>query len=163
VVERVNSLDTALRGRKLLSEHDPLPPPASWEAVHKAEDRLGFRLPPLLCRLWAEIANGGFGPGYGLLGLDGGHVDELQRLSLPDLYLSTIEDEGLQDFSGEPWPRKLVPICDWGCRHQSAIDCTTLKGEIVDLWDGYERRPRGVTFRVWMENWVEGLDPWDPR
>lgn len=58
---------------------DPLPPlaPASAEAVADAERRLGHRLPPLLRRLYREVANGGFGPGYGILGVAGGHPDDL--------------------------------------------------------------------------------------
>lgn len=33
---------------------------------------LGFPLPPLLRALYTQLANGGFGPMYGLLGLAGG-------------------------------------------------------------------------------------------
>jgi hypothetical protein len=68
-----------------LTLDDPLPPPVNRQAVTAAEDRLGFALPSLLARLWAEVANGGFGPGYGLFGLEGGHVDDASRQPLPDL------------------------------------------------------------------------------
>jgi len=64
---------------KAVGAVDPLPPlaPASAEAVADAERRLGHRLPPLLRRLYREVANGGFGPGYGILGVAGGHPDDL--------------------------------------------------------------------------------------
>ncbi|MGW2214214.1 SMI1/KNR4 family protein, partial [Nonomuraea sp. NPDC001684] len=44
------------------TEH--LPPPATAEEVAQAERVLGFRLPPVLTRLYREVANGGFGPDY---------------------------------------------------------------------------------------------------
>ena len=54
------------RGMELLFERDPntrreaeMPPPATPEAVRSAEDAVGFRFPPLLMRLWTEVANGG--------------------------------------------------------------------------------------------------------
>jgi hypothetical protein len=42
-----------------------LPPPASPRELAQSEERIGFNLPPLLRSLYSEIANGGFGPGYG--------------------------------------------------------------------------------------------------
>jgi len=49
---------------------------------------MGFALPPLLERLYSEVGNGGFGPGYELCGLSGGFAEDLQGLTLPDLYLT---------------------------------------------------------------------------
>src|SRR5437764_4002398 len=43
-------------------------PPASEEQLLMTETTLGFPLPPLLRLLYAQIANGGFGPGGGLRG-----------------------------------------------------------------------------------------------
>ncbi|MFF0151836.1 hypothetical protein [Micromonospora sp. NPDC005203] len=57
---------------------DPLPPlePASVPAVDDAERVLGHPLPPLLRRIYLEVANGGFGP---VLGVAGGCTDDLGR------------------------------------------------------------------------------------
>jgi hypothetical protein len=41
-------------------------PLASRDAIARVASRLGFSLPPLLQRLYLEVADGGFGPGYGL-------------------------------------------------------------------------------------------------
>lgn len=49
----------------------PLPAPLPAEAVERAEAALGFTLPPLLTALYTRIANGGFGPEYGLMPLIG--------------------------------------------------------------------------------------------
>jgi hypothetical protein len=39
--------------------------PIDGAELELAESRLSFPLPPLLKRLYVEIGNGGFGPGYG--------------------------------------------------------------------------------------------------
>lgn len=44
-----------------------LPARADRTAVARAETALGFALPPLLAGLYTRIADGGFGPEYGLL------------------------------------------------------------------------------------------------
>lgn len=50
-------------------------PPTTMMIVEAAEKTLGFSLPPLLRDLYTQVANGGFGPGYGIFGLDGGYAD----------------------------------------------------------------------------------------
>ncbi len=47
-------------------------PPATDEQLQATEEALGFPLPPVLHALYEQVANGGFGPGYGLLGAIGG-------------------------------------------------------------------------------------------
>ena len=49
--------------------HRPLPAPATPAQVDAAEAAVGARLPGLLRRVLVEVADGGFGPGYGLLGV----------------------------------------------------------------------------------------------
>ncbi len=39
-------------------------PPLTISEIQDVERRLGFLLPPFLRRLYSEVANGGFGPGY---------------------------------------------------------------------------------------------------
>lgn len=46
--------------------------PATEEQLRESEQTLGYALPPLLRLLYLQIANGGFGPGYGLFGVSGG-------------------------------------------------------------------------------------------
>lgn len=90
------------------------PPPATPGAVEEAQTRLGFPLPTLLGKLWTEIGNGGFGPGYGLFGLDIGAAAAPFSMSVPDAYLRLIGEDTCEEFLGEPWPKKLVMICHWG-------------------------------------------------
>lgn len=47
--------------------------PATTAAIDKAERAIGYALHPFHRRLLTEVGNGGFGPGYGLVGLPGGN------------------------------------------------------------------------------------------
>ena len=42
--------------------------PATEQQIKETEQQLGFPLPHLLRLLYTQIANGGFGPGYGIIG-----------------------------------------------------------------------------------------------
>ena len=132
---------------------ESLPVPATRKAVEDAETEMGFPLPTLLEKLWTEVGNGGFGPGYGLFGVNNATTSVLS-MSLPNFYLQSIADESYE------WPEKLVIICEWGCAYYSAIDCSTVEGKVVNLLDDPERRPTGCTFAEWMEDWVNGVDLW---
>ena len=48
-------------------------PPATEQQIKATEKQLGFPLPPLLRLLYTQIANGGFGPGYGITGATDGY------------------------------------------------------------------------------------------
>jgi hypothetical protein len=143
-------------------KHDPRwsrpYPPALAEQIERTEGKLGFNLPALLARLYTEVGNGGFGPGYGLFGIEGGFTDEDTSLTMPDLYLSWAHPvPGLLD--PPPWPKGLIPICDWGCNMMSCIDCSAPgESRMIFMSDGTERTPENLTFDQWMEDWVKGVD-----
>jgi hypothetical protein len=65
---------TAACGLKHGPQPEPAPPPlaapVSPTDIASAEKRLGFALPDDLKQLYSAIANGGFGPGGGLIPLD---------------------------------------------------------------------------------------------
>ncbi len=141
------------------AEPPPLPPPAGVERVVAAESALGFALPPLLHRVYAEVADGGFGPAHGLL-------------PLADL-VSTYHHHRLDPPmapSGQTWPDRLVPVIgyDLGC---DAVDATD--GRVI-AWDpesltersggpGWKRTFREISpsVAVWLETWVESRSPAD--
>ncbi|MEM7245338.1 MAG: SMI1/KNR4 family protein [Acidobacteriota bacterium] len=124
----MSKLDELLRR---LHEHAGTKADTRWHSVVSAEgiafieESLGVELPPLLRRCYTEVSNGGFGPGYGLIGLPGGHPG-----SWGDLLESTAvvrEDEEVE----EGW----LPVIDWGCAEHSLVDCDA-EGRIVSLYDG---------------------------
>lgn len=55
-------------------------PPATEAVVRETEAALGFQIPTFLKRVYLEIGNGGFGPGYGIIGLKGGYPSDAGTL-----------------------------------------------------------------------------------
>ena len=53
--------------------------PATEEQLRKTEEVMGFAHPPLLRALFLSVANGGFGPGTGMIGAFGGYCTDLRE------------------------------------------------------------------------------------
>src|SRR5690348_13024262 len=88
----------------------PIPvPPAACGEIDDAERRLGFPIPPLLKRLYAEVGNGGYGPGKGghIIGVRGGHAS-----SAGDIVETYTDIRNGAVFLGLTWPERLLPFCD---------------------------------------------------
>ncbi|MCL2583180.1 MAG: hypothetical protein FWE35_12070 [Streptosporangiales bacterium] len=129
-----------------------LPPltPASRGAVARAEAAIGYRLPPLLRRLYLEAGDGGFGPGYGIFSLadnDGIIRDRLE-----------FREPGTP---GSAAPAALLPVCSWGCGIYSLVDCSSPEGR---MWGfdpnpgpagGTPLFPEPYTFTEWLRRWTE--------
>ena len=139
---------SATRSRRLLPRH--------WKRSPRPRGGSALPCPALLKRLYLEIGNGGFGPGYGLFGVKGGFADDVTGMTVEDLYREH------QDW-GDWWPTGLVPICDWGCTMGAAIDCTTPAADVVFIGDRSPLlMPQGVGFAAWMEDWGNGIDLFNP-
>jgi hypothetical protein len=126
--------------------------PATPEAVREAEAVIGHKLPRLLHRLYLEVGNGGFGPGYGVLGLSGGHRYGGQ----------TALDKYRQTPSWSFLPAGLLPFCAWGCAIYSFTDCLHPDGRMW-AWDPNGGRAgrealfdREVKLADWLDQWVAG-------
>lgn len=126
------------------------------------EKELGFEFPPLLKRLYGEIGNGGFGPGYGMIGLTGGVPDDLGQTA-PESYLAL---RGNDPEPGWNWPVGLLPICHWGCAILSCIDCEDGNFRMRmfdpnahsdgDWGDAFFDESLG--FEEWIAAWAKGID-----
>ena len=114
---------------------------------------MGCILHPLHRRLFEEVANGGFGPGYGLIGLPGGTLDGDGR-SLVELR------EILWLDSETPMPPPVVPLSEWGCGIWSCLDSET--GAVLIL-DEYGLKDIGQSFQSWLEDWVSDVNLWSGR
>jgi hypothetical protein len=122
-------------------------PPATPEMIAATEARLGRPLHPFLKRVYAEVANGGFGPGYGLL-----------RLGTPD---GPPDEESLSsEFESGRWPENLLPLWNWGCAAWSCLDVTSPEGIIVTHDDVDGPTVTDFIIRSWLRAWVDGINLW---
>ncbi len=71
-------------------------PTASLAQLQKTEMLLGFALPPFLRMIYTKIANGGFGPAYGIRGAIDGFADATG--TIVQHYQSLCEDRSLLDL-----------------------------------------------------------------
>ncbi|HKG57813.1 MAG TPA: SMI1/KNR4 family protein, partial [Candidatus Limnocylindrales bacterium] len=128
-----------------------LPPPATADALDAAEVALGVRLPDGLRRVYVEVADGGFGPGEGIV--------PLARLVARYRELRTNDEMP----RGRSWPEGLLPVVSmdpgWDC-----VEAGT--GRVVS-WDPEELTERSSEERfrrsfselapsveAWLEAWV---------
>ena len=138
----------------------PLAPQCDDTAIAAAEARLGFALPGEVRRLYAEVADGGFGPGAGLL--------PLARLA--DTYLDRIANP--PGWRGQKWPVRLLPLT-WTDPGHECIDIGT--GEMIywdeeELADGPSDKVWNRAFKrdaaslaEWLERWVGKPSPEEER
>lgn len=95
-------------------------PPISAARVRQAEEELGFDLPALLRRLYTEVANGGIGPGSGILGIGDGAKQ--YRKDLVELHKSEIVARD-DDPQFEPPPLGLLGLCEYEAGITSSVWC----------------------------------------
>ena len=144
-----------------------LPVAASEAQLVAAERRLGFALPPLLRRLYAEVANGGFGPGAGILGVAGGWATD-RRQTVEDLHHVMLE--AVQENRDWVWPGGLLPIVDLSGAY-TCVDAATAPHRIVefdfeelddeDRDGGWSRAFRDVapSLEGWLAAWANEPTP----
>jgi hypothetical protein len=156
-------------------------PPASVAVLEASEASLGFRLPPLLRDLYTKVANGGFGPGYGILGLEGGQADPVITMgeeggTLLDWYYAyrgtdgRMPELGSQLGNQDPfslfidpdpesgnwaWFDKLLPISHHGDWQLSCLDCSSSTYPVL-RYDGQQSKLRreSPAFEDWIDAWL---------
>jgi SMI1 / KNR4 family (SUKH-1) len=136
----------------------PLPEPATVEQLATAERRLGLALPPLLRRFYLEVANGGFGPGPGILGVARGWTND-QGKTVEDLHAVMLE--AVREDRRWVWPAALLPIVDYDGRY-ACLDAATAPYAMVGF-DFEELDEGGWTkafeqvapsFDGWIDAWL---------
>lgn len=139
------------------AEGRSLRPPVSGADLDLAEEQLGFRLHPLLRRLYSEIADGGFGPEHSLLSLAEAVSETMTRAA------QDIQD--LQDGQQRYWPLEAVAILDWGCGMNAVVDCRSPEGAVllVDPNPGLPNRAGewgldSESLAAWLESWLSGIN-----
>ncbi|MFJ8440451.1 SMI1/KNR4 family protein [Kitasatospora griseola] len=131
-----------------------LAPPAAAAMLERAERIFGLPLQPLLRRLYGEVADGGFGPGYGLAPLFHAGFGAVNG------YPARIRSRS----GGQPWwPRGVLPVLHWGGGRHAAVDCTGPEGLILQYSPGTGQPGAADTWFVeseslagWLESWMDG-------
>jgi hypothetical protein len=133
--------DEVVEALRTVARAGALPAPATPEAVAEAEEVIGFPLPPLLRRLYLELANGGFGPAEGILGVSGGRAQG-NFWDIAELYRDGPDPSGCI-------PAGLVLIYDWGCTIWSLVDFRDPAGAMWCTHEG-ELWPQGIDLAEWL-------------
>jgi len=129
----------------------PPRPPLSPLAIDMLAGKLGFELPPLLRRMYGEVADGGFGPSDGLLPLD--HAVEE--------YLDRRLKGGPR--AGEQWPPGFLPLID----PEHSFHGIDLRSGAILFFDldvvisssrrwGAAFKPAYPGLVEWFEDWLSG-------
>jgi len=125
---------------------------ASELLIEKAERSLKLSIPPLLRECYKCVANGGFGPGYGLIGLENGAKSDFG--TLVETYEQLKSD---QELEGGEWDRTLLPFCDWGCNIFSCVDCADPEYHVYTFRD-FSVVKQSYTIEEFFEMWLKGVD-----
>ncbi|HTK06756.1 MAG TPA: SMI1/KNR4 family protein [Ktedonobacteraceae bacterium] len=143
-------------------------PPVTIEALAQAEIQLGFALPSFLRRVYLEVGNGGFGPGYGLFSLNNHDSTSVKRdTSLVANYqgMKSMSQKDIDEFWADEedkpalWPDGVLILCDWGCNIYSCLDCFSENLPIfrMDSNESFaEWAIEASSLQQWLEMWVEG-------
>ncbi len=146
------------------------------EQLLQTEQVLKFSLPPVLRALYTQLANGGFGPGYGIDGVLGGYHSDSYGESMVFRYLhsrrnSTIVD--LLDYEqklspgrgieipDDIWFDRCLAICHYGSGIYTYYDCKS--GYVFEYGAIREvARRRYYTLNIvaysleeWLERWLK--------
>lgn len=156
IVGKVDQLEAAME----TTPTGTLRPPATVADIDAAEAALGFAIRDEMRTLWTRIADGGFGPGPGLLPL----ADIVATYR--DL---TTEPQG---EGGQPWPPTLLPVVGYD---GDGFDCCDQDdGRIIgfdpqDLGRGRSDRAWQRGFRqvapslaAFLTEWLDRADPGQP-
>jgi hypothetical protein len=129
--------------------------PAAEETISEAERAIGYPIPPLLRRIYREIANGGVGPFGGIEGLPGGYSSDFgDGYSMLRMHAAYLHVE-LQPDEPPPPPVGVLFFCDFGCAMWSLLDCRHPEGQMW-WWEEGNRYKLDLTLREWLSAWLSG-------
>jgi hypothetical protein len=130
-------LGALLRGANPTPETvaEALASPLNDGLIAELESKLGFAVPQPLRQLYGKIADGGFGPGNGLMRLDDVVRTYLELLATPP------------GPRGQKWPVRLLPIT----RNEPGHYCIEVDSGKVVFWDE-EVLADGVSDKVWKRS-----------
>lgn len=150
-------------------------PPATEEQLRLSEEAMGFPYPPLLRSLYSQVANGGFGPAYGLVGAFCGYADAMYKekhheYRLQESVVAPSFPEGMTFIDLEQyekqygqqkkiyldtyvWPMHFIYLCEWGCGFFSFLHAKT--GRVYYVGENYVFY-QASSLEEWLERWLQG-------
>ena len=134
-------------------------PVVTLEQIQTAEAQLGFRLPDFMRALYLEVGNGGYGPAYGIVGLEGGHEvlgKNLVQNCLPYHDLERIMNEIGEPLTGVSWGNQFIVYCDWGCGSTTVLDCADPAIPVYAYAEGDVSLHSSKMLRQWWQDWLDG-------
>lgn len=151
------------------SAGEVLPPrpanrPIQTRDVDYVEAQLGFAVPKIIRRISTEVADGGFGPNWGIYRLK--HPANLPFGPWWQVRMSVESWHKLDHDPREPnemldqLPKHFIRYADVGCNITLCVDCTSPEGWLYrdDPMAG-EIVPMNVTVQQWLIDWLEQT-PW---
>ncbi|WP_395753698.1 SMI1/KNR4 family protein [Prosthecobacter sp.] len=137
--------------------------PAGAADLARTEGLIGVRFPWFLRALFLEVGNGGFGPGYGVMGICLAGADARPGISLEETHL---EHSAWCAECGFDWPKDLVPLIDHGCGIYTCLDCADEELNLHEYDPNFELeetdpqwlkqalRPLGKTLEGLLGEWL---------
>lgn len=138
--------------------------------IASSEHILGFALPPVLRDLYQSLANGGFGPGTGLRGIEGGYTGANHEGNILDYYPTEASPDQLFDLPPDRhewlilpqgrWPRGVLCLADMGCVQEACIDAATSRMHILGVTadNRHVLEPLSWTLEEWLWRWARNED-----
>ena len=133
----------------------------SESEISAIEQRLKLEFPETLRRLYTEIGDGGFGPGYGFLAMN--KAQDPHDDTVVALYEVFSESDPAD--STWKWPDGLLLLSDWGCAIRTGVVCHT--GQVVVFDPNLHDSDWAATFLdqrctldEWLGKWCDGVDLW---
>jgi hypothetical protein len=142
----------AVRAAVEAGGHVGRPPVATAGAVQAVEEAIGCPLPPLLRRLFLEVANGGFGPGHAGIHGAPGHQGAAHGGDWEDLL---DVHRAFRSGPGPRVPRHMLWLHDWGCAIWSLVDCSSPQG-VMWVSDQGLLACQGISLAEWLTAWLQG-------
>ena len=147
----------------------PPRPPLPMAIVEDVQRNLGFPLPILVQRLYTEVADGRYGPSYGIIRLRSPEGTDPTRWweqpmsveAWTELYRREAEEDGPRH--GPAYPPKSIRFCEEGCNISYWLDCSTESARVFiddpnEYGEGYEHKTAAETLKQWLAEWLD--QPW---
>jgi hypothetical protein len=165
LIEQIRARIADGRPCDLPGEWLPAQPPVDPGSIAGAEAALGFPLPDLLRRLYAEIGNGGYGPGFGLLPLSAASLGPNPPAEAEFDLVGQYEWLRQADPDRVGWTRwrpGLVPTFYYGCTVFEFVDALDPNGPVVllDLGAELDELRQCPPLADRLEVWLSGRELW---